>query len=473
MKKIIAFVLALMLALLSGCALLPGKGGTEPTAEATSTAEPAATPTAPPVDSDAILDRVNEGLDNKTASVLSLAGDYGNTPSNLSAGGKLLEMSDGTVIVATDAGIFAYRDGEPTLLTDDIAKSLNYWDGCIYYIGVIYGEDEYGCIDQTGATLMRINPDGTNRTMVLPEEKISYIYSYNDDGGSISTTQYIGYRDLMLYKGQLYYVANNGRPGTMKASFLNAHWDDFNTEETQNWESGQSLYRCELDGTNVTEIADLGQTSGHFTIAGDSITYTYSVDNPYFSYPFVNFFSCGLDGSKPMRLASAIYENPDNAFDSSLGQLNEIVEGLFRVEDELYVLCADSEGDFAKDRLMVLDDDGYRLLREEYFYVPTIVNDEGRLIGFFCDSGISSDVDEDGVYGMEYLTEPYIYSSEVGDDDIENKLYTFATVSRFEDEFSIFELYAFGDNLYLISKAAVYRVENNDLISVGNLPLAD
>ena len=471
MKKLIALFLCLCLLPLSGCSALKNLlSGTDSVPVATPTAAPESTP-APIVDAQAILDRVNAAkatqTPQETTDAVPKEDVYGNSPSNLCAGGHVLELPDGGVLAATKEGIFLCEGGDAKRLNTDNAHNLNFWDGTIYYVADIYGEDEWGYMDKIGETLMRMNADGTGRTAVLSEAPVKYSNEGDWESSDRAVSHYVGYRDLMVYKGQLYFVSNNDRPGSMKVEMLGDAWLDTAPEATISWSSGISLFRCDLDGKNRTEIADMGQTNGHFTIKDDAVTYTYSVDNPYFSYPFVNFFSCALDGSAPMRLASEIYDNPDGFFASELGGFTEIVEGMFRAGDDLYVLCADSEGDFPNDRLMKLDEDEYEFIREEYFYVPTIADGQNRLIGFFCDNGVSCDADANGVYGTDYLKEPYIYRTEPDDDDMDNWLYVFGTVKRFEDEFMTFELSSFGENLYLLSQNGLYLVGNGTLTPVA------
>lgn len=445
MKRMSYLVMALLLTLsLSACATIHRYAPAE-------SAEPSATDTQETAQPE---EKAQPEVSGEPARPAAQTG-VGNLAGNLNNEGRIIEDENGVVYLAQKDGIYQIQNGDSKRICEDRAVDLNLWNGRLYYVAQEYSADDY-YDEHVGDTLVSIALDGSDRQelgekrpvrvdSIWPEEPVdSMIYEAN--------TYYCGYTDLNVINGQLYFIANNGNEGS--ADVTNYYG---NSQGTIHWDSDKSLYRMELDGSNLTElVANIGSDDPHFCTDGEKLYYATSYTNCFFSYPFVAFYSCNLDGSGVQSLLDGM--GGEKSFDCEKGVINEIVDGLFFENGKLYVSASDSEGDFPSTRLMRVDGgENYKQVGDELYGVHTLGDGAGGLIWFrSTEAGTKYVVDADGVYGDEYVDDAQLLR--VPGDDVANAqvLMEFQHLVRWSEEFSYFNMALFGDHLYILTDRSLY-----------------
>lgn len=469
MKKISTLALCLMLLLtLTACAAIGRYAGKTAGQQAAESANPV--PTLAPAESEVPQQTPGETTEATPALPAVSPEELGNAPSNLSAGGAMVRGEDGALYLAQEDGIYALPEGGSlTKISPDRAASLNFYGGRLYYIAQTYAPDETGYVQRSAAEIASLAPDGSDR-QVLAEQKPAGTTTVFDAQTGFFTewTQRVGYGDLCIAQGYAFFLADNERPGTVRAR------DSVSGREGESgYASEKSIYRIDLaTGERQEIVADVGAAQPHLATDGVKLYYTTSYENPFFAYPFVTFHACGLDGSGDELLLPQDY-NPNAAcgFTSDRGCMTEIIDGIFPANGALFVEASDSEGDFPNSRLMCVAAGAYQKVADETYYVRTVDAGEGRMVFFTAPGGVQYEQDEEGVITNEYVQDARLILGDPGEGEGETLL-TIERVNRFGDEFSRFDLAVFGSDLYLRTDRALYRVDAGGSEKLADLPTA-
>lgn len=386
----------------------------------------------------------------------SAAVPVGNAPSNLSAGGAMVRGDDGTLYVALESGLYALRDGALTRIQEERAVDLNFYGGRLYYVAQTYAPDETGYVTAVSAQIVSLAPDGSDRQVLAPEKPVGSTTQFDASSGMFSEwTQRVGYGDLCIAQGYAYYLSDNENAGTVRAR------DSVSgREQEMAYSSEKSIYRRNLETGEEEEIVrNVGASQPHLATDGERLYYTTSYENPFFSYPFVTFHACGMDGADDEFLLPEDY-NPNAAcgFTSDRGCLTEIVDGIFPAGGALYVEASDSEGDFPASRLMRVVDGAYQKVADETYYVRTLDAGAAGMVFFSAPGGIQWEQDENDVVVNEYVQDARLVLGDPASGQGET-LWEFARIDRFGQEFSQFQMARFGQDVYLLSDRALYRVD--------------
>ena len=166
-----------------------------------------------------------------------------------------------------------------------------------------------------------------------------------------------------------------------------------------------------------------------------------------------------MDGADDEFLLPEDY-NPNAAcgFTSDRGCLTEIVDGIFPAGGALYVEASDSEGDFPASRLMRVVDGAYQKVADETYYVRTLDAGAAGMVFFSAPGGIQWEQDENDVIVNEYVQDARLVLGDPASGQGET-LWEFARIDRFGQEFSQFQMARFGQDVYLLSDRALYRVD--------------
>ena len=458
MKKLIALALVLVMAFsLCGCALVKGK--IEDVKPGETVQPPAETEKEPqaPQDEPAQPDEGPAELPTPEVS----APLYGNEPSNLAAGGYIAMSAEGQLFWShakglawgmempegEEYGVFAKVGDSYEKISDDNACYLNVWGDRLYYVAQTWNGDE------GTSQIVSVKLDGSDRKVVGETLPIKWEMRRSDDDKHAEYTHLGGYTDLIVYDGQLYFIADNGRSGGK-----DVHSQYMDMTYSTIWHSEKSVFRTDLEGGNKTVIVEsLGNGDAHFTIGEEKLWYTVCHDAGATVYPHITLNSCNLDGSG----AQLLYGTEDTA---DVNALHEIVGGLFYAEGYLFVSCSDSEGDFPHGRLMAYKDGQYEHWGDETYYVNYVYDGIGGLYNLFT-------TDEYVQYessGMEYIENAELLCTALdhiatgavaGEAKV---LHEFGRINRWEDEFSHFELAVFDGGRLLVlltENGAVYTLD--------------
>ena len=271
MKKISTLALCLMLLLtLTACAAIGRYAGQTAGQQAAESANPV--PTLAPAESEAPQQTPGETTEATPALPAVSPEELGNAPSNLSAGGAMVRGEDGALYLAQEDGIYALpAGGSLTKISPDRAASLNFYGGRLYYIAQIYAPDETGYVQRSAAEIASLAPDGSDR-QVLAEQKPAGTTTVFDAQTGFFTewTQRVGYGDLCIAQGYAFFLADNERPGTVRAR------DSVSGREGESgYASEKSIYRIDLaTGERQEIVADVGAAQPHLATDGAKLYYT-------------------------------------------------------------------------------------------------------------------------------------------------------------------------------------------------------
>ena len=227
-------------------------------------------------------------------------------------------------------------------------------------------------------TLMRMNADGS--TAVIGETlTCSAAYTYG--GNYACLTDYTlnrGYGDMTVYGDHIYYLGNDDTPGSYITSVC-GEWGGYTGEFETRYESGASLYRMNLDGSNRVElISGLGNAECHLAIANDVIAVSTAWRNGVYAYDFSDFRLYDLEGNLIRE-----FENTTGSRHSWLykedSEFTCIVVSIATDGETIYASLGDSEGDFASSRLTDMSNPGETIAYESY-YVPSLLTDDGIVV---------------------------------------------------------------------------------------------
>lgn len=376
---------------------------------------------------------------------------YGNEPGNLLGGHMVIppRYSDKVLFVALEDGVYALgeEDLKWTKVSSDKAHDLNERDGRLYYVvreGDVWSEE--GASD----SIVSVSLDGSDRKVLLEGAKVGRESRYNyEDYSKTSFTNYTGITDLALWDNQLFFIAENGKKGTVEC--YNPYEDRVSVTT---YESGKSIFRMNVEGGEKSVVVEeVGNGEAHMCIAvGGRIYYTTSYDSGWFPYPAVTFNRCLLNGGGRKLL----YGETDVSKESAV---REIVRGLMvTAEGDVFALAEDSEGDFPHARLMQVQEGAYRFFDEATYHVNP-VDGVGGLAYFRHEGDMVYDVDENNVCSGDRLESAWLTSAKTDGSGQETVLHRFDDLMRFGDEFSRFEMASYRRDLYILTEKALYVID--------------
>ena len=298
---------------------------------------------------------------------------------NISAGGLAAVGTDGvlgggTLYFALNGLQGTLPDGSAaTLLTGDFSR-LQWADEALYFVS---SETTGEYDDEAIETLCRLDVAGVHAIgEPLRRAEVS------DYGDMYLTTcdSYSGYREMTVYKDHIYYIGNSDVGGEYQT--IAEDWDgnDGETRYTTSYEHGQSVFRMDLDGGNVTElISGLGNSYAHMAINNDRIAVSTCYRNGVYAYDFTNFMLYDLDG----RLIKTVANSAGNALSLRMeGQAFTVIVNSIRTDGEnIYASLSDSEGDFANSRLVNVENINEDILIEAWSVPALWYGDELIYVG--------------------------------------------------------------------------------------------
>ena len=265
---------------------------------------------------------------------------------NISAGGVAAVGAEGELYFSLNGLQRMNAEGGVETLFEGEVSCLQYVDGALYFVGS-EAVDEYG--DAALETPYRLDADGSITAIGAPLRR-----GYDSDYGDaclLSCDTYTGYQEMTVYKGHIYYIGNSDVGGEYQTLAEDWGGNAGETAYTTRYEHGQSVYRMDLDGSNVTElISGLGNSYAHMAVSNDRIAVNSCFRNGVFAYDFSNFMLYDLDGKLVKTMA-----NPDgNALSLRMdGQAFTVIASVIRTDGEhIYASLCDSEGDFVNSRLV-------------------------------------------------------------------------------------------------------------------------
>ncbi|QNM05610.1 DUF5050 domain-containing protein [Qiania dongpingensis] len=320
------------------------------------------------------VDETKENSEQETGNVTGA----GNLAGNINNGGYVVENETYVVYSYENALWRMNQDGSGRVkLFDGSCSSLNLWENQIYFLAEEEKTGEYDRPYKT-RTPYRVGLDGDGLTAIgVPADEGNAVMSFSDYYMDEYTAG-AGYRGFTVYDGYLYYIGRNGREGTYTCANLNSNGDQ---TATVTYHDNASLYRMDLDGGNVMELAEnLGNASPQMCISDGKLYYTVSYYNCFFGpYNFTKFYRASLDGTMAEELP--VHRENNAPFTSDYGSYTEYVLGIQVSDGKLYLSCGDSEGEFPDSRFHVYDASketfGDKLL-EERSWVGTVASD-GKL----------------------------------------------------------------------------------------------
>lgn len=224
--------------------------------------------------------------------------EQGNLTGNLNNGGFVAQDESG-VYLADDGLWRADERGKVQRLDDGEISRISLWEDFVYYLktwteeGTVHGyrwnadpqsgdETEFGYEESVGEVQMvapyRVKKDGSGTAEQLGQARA------RSDGDS-------AYDGFTVVDGKIYYVAGNDQPG--QYTVMNQ-----GQEVTVNYRFGNSIYRMDLDGQNVTElVGGLGNDYPRMAIDGQTV-YALTSYAPCFNEgSIVGFLAANLDGT--------------------------------------------------------------------------------------------------------------------------------------------------------------------------------
>ena len=294
---------------------------------------------------------------------------------NISAGGIAAVGAEGELYFSLN-GLQCMRGevGVVTLFDGEVSR-LQYVDGALYFVGS-EAMDEYG--DEVLETPYRLDADGSITAIGAPLRR-----GYDSDYGDaclLSCDTYTGYQEMTVYKGHIYYIGNSDVGGEYQTLAEGWGGNDGETAYTTRYEHGQSVYRMDLDGSNVTElISGLGNSYAHMAISGDRIAVNSCFRNSVYAYDFSNFMLYDLDG----KLIKTVANPTGNALSLRMeGQAFTVIVDSIRTDGEnIYASLSDSEGDFASSRLVNVENINEDILIEAWYAPALWYGDELIYVG--------------------------------------------------------------------------------------------
>lgn len=286
------------------------------------------------------------------------------------AGGIFFYDGDGIRYLSGDGALSTVYEGR-------VGEGMGCIDGALIFVAA-EGE-EYD--DIAAETLMRVTKDGATSPLAPRLElRSDWDYEARGEGGEVALTHYVGYHDMSVCDGMIYYIGNNGRSGSYE-TISTMYYDGGEEHIMTRFDSGLSLYRLDPDSGEVSElVADIGNSAGaHFALGGGRIAVASCLSNPEYAYDFTNFTLHDMDGALVKSFRDAAASRADSLYDACHAkgcEFTVIVLGLQTDGKKIWFSSGDSEGDFASSRLIDLDKPEATLGYEAY-NVRSVVMPEG------------------------------------------------------------------------------------------------
>ena len=312
---------------------------------------------------------------------VSLAESGMDTPAqNVSAGGIAAVGSQGELYFSLNGLKCMDAAGGVSTLLDGEVSRLQYADGALYFVGS-ETTGEYG--DEAIETPYRMDADGSINA-IGKALRVGMDIDYGDMCLTSCDT-YIGYQEMTVYKGHIYYIGNSDQGGEYQTLAEGWGGNDGETAYTTRYSHGQSVYRMDLDGGNKTElISGLGNSYAHMAISNDRIAVNSCFRNGVFAYDFTNFMLYDLDG----RLLKTVANPNGNALGLRMeGQAFTVIVDSLRTDGEnIYASLSDSEGDFASSRLVNVENVNEDIAIEAWYTPALWYGDELIYVGSDAES---------------------------------------------------------------------------------------
>ena len=294
---------------------------------------------------------------------------------NISAGGVAAVGTDGALYFSLNGLQRMNAEGGAETLFDGEVRYLQFVDDSLYFVGS-EAVDEYG--DEALETPYRLDADGSITAIGAPLRR--GVDSEYGDMCLTSCDSYTGYQEMTVYKGQIYYIGNSDVGGEYQTIAEGWGGNDGETRYTTRYAHGQSVFRMDLDGGNVTElITGLGNGNAHMAISNDRIAVSSCYRNGVYAYDFTNFMLYDLDGT----LLKTVAHPEGNSLSLRMeGQAFTVIVNSIRTDGEnIYASLSDSEGDFANSRLVNVENIGEEILIEAWCVPAMWYGDELIYVG--------------------------------------------------------------------------------------------
>ncbi|MBQ8505828.1 MAG: YARHG domain-containing protein [Clostridia bacterium] len=314
---------------------------------------------------------------------------------NISSGGIAAVDASGALWYSMDGLKRLNPDGSVDSVAEGFARFLQSDGESIYY--VLYTPDnvEPYLIDGE-ESLWVIGADGEPR-QIGETRTVSQIRDYDPETGHLSSgATYTGYGDLTVYGDYIYFIGNDGVPGSYRSTALN--WIEEGEVEYETAYAGSAaVYRMKKDGSDLTcLIPGLGNGYAHMAIANGRIAVSSCWLNPVYAYDFSNFMLYDMEG-KLLSTVSNASESRHSWIFKQEEEFTVIVNSIQTDGEKIYASLSDSEGDFASSRLVDVEDIESNIAIEA-FYTPSIVTPDAIYY-------VTADVEDTfWVENMEYTT---------------------------------------------------------------------
>jgi len=306
------------------------------------------------------------------------SGAFAASPGNLNNGSFLVQNED-HLYIATQNGILRtdLSGRNAVRIETSPASMLQFYEGRLYYLSDLYGEDLFGDVHVIAQTPMSCLPDGSDKRILGEEKALGEIYEYpENENDSFLMDSFIGYRNFTVYDGSLYYLANSNEAGTYVCSdvLTDENGDPFLFSIEGEYNFGIALYKSDLNGENVSKLTDvIGNRIACMAIQDGRIYLAGGYADTVYAYNHVNYSVLTLSGE-----TLTAYENTypsEISITCDKGSFYHITEAVLPMGDELLASLSDSEGDFVSSRLTRLSPDGAsETLALEMGFVPSLLD---------------------------------------------------------------------------------------------------
>ena len=301
---------------------------------------------------------------------------FSEAPGNLNNGGFVLTEGE-NVYLADTKGLWLITESAPPLLIEEGPVSMvQSYDGRIYYLKDLYGEDLYGFTSLVSQTPYSCLPDGTDKQQLGESRAVGNRFEYTGENGEIMEMDlYAGYQCFTVYDGFLYYLTNSGLPGEYVCTGEYGNGGG-TLSVTGKFSSGIALFRSDLSGENTVQLTGpIGNSIACMAIENDRIYLAAGYQDTIYAYNYVNYFIYSMDGEIISEFRNTL-KDPENPLKSDAGEFYHIPNAVLPCGEDMLVSLADSEGDFVASQLFRLDSNGIMTkIAIEQQYVPSLLSD--------------------------------------------------------------------------------------------------
>ncbi len=311
------------------------------------------------------------------ALILLLPCAFAQQSGNLNNGGFVLTEGE-NVYVADPEGLWLLSpSSSPILIEEGPVSMVQAYEGRIYYLKDLYGEDLYGFTSLIDQTPMSCLPDGSDKRQIGQSRAVGSRFDYTGENGEVMEMDvFIGYQNFTVYDGYIYYLSNSGIPGEYVCTGEYGNGEG-TLSITGKYESGIALFRSDLNGENTIRLTGaIGNSIAGMAIENDRIYLASGYQDTIYAYNYVNYAILSLDGEVRYAFTNTL-KNPENHLKSDAGEFYHITNAVLPCGDDMLVSLADSEGDFVASQLFRLDKDGnLTKIAIEQQYVPSVLSDD-------------------------------------------------------------------------------------------------